>query len=110
MSLFNRKQHQEENDSMRLIARLDERTVKYVTRRCLDENGSSVENVIGKNGAINTKNGNIVVVCNGKEVFRCLIKDAKCGELLSLAGVVICGLNKDTQQQDTIVAYYQYYR
>ena len=108
MAFFNRRR--EEADTARLIARLDGRAVKYVTRREMDGNGNPVETVIGKEGRINTRQGQIVVVCNGSEVFRCPAEGAKCGELLSLDGAVVSGINACTGRQDTVVAYYLYYR
>ena len=109
MGLF-RKRRQAEGADPHLLARMDGKEVKYVTRRELDESGSPVESVIGKEGRLNTQNDRIVVVCNGTEVFRCPVEGAKCGELLSLEGVVIQGVNAYTGAPDTIVAYYQYYR
>lgn len=70
---------------------------------------TSAETVIGKAGRINTLHGQIVIVCDGREVFRCDAATARCGELMSLNGVVIRG-REENGQETTVVAYYLYYR
>ena len=100
MGLFRRKDAKEK-DAAALLARIDGKAVKYVSRR---DPATGVESVIGREGRINTREGQIVIVCNGSEVFRCPASDTQCGELLSLDGVII---RTDGQ---TVVAYYQYYR
>ena len=108
MGIFNRRQRREEKDNAQLIVRLDGRSVRYVARRELDESGSPVETVLGKTGRINTRDGKIVIICDGTEVFRCSQQNARCGELLSLGGVVI--ENMGAGKTETVVAYYTYYR
>ena len=109
MGFFNSKQRQADRHNARLITRLDGKGVRYVVRRELDEQGSPVETVLGKTGRINTKDGKIVIICDGAEVFRCSQEGAQCGELLSLGGVVIQCIGPDGGP-DTVVAYYTYYR
>ena len=94
-------------DNAKLIARLDGRAVKYVTRR---DPETAIESVIGRTGRINTKNGFITIVCDGTEVFRCSSDNAQCGELLSLEGVTIRASDEQTGGETIIVAYYKYYR
>ena len=106
MGLFSRKSGADKENA-RLIERLDGRLVKYVAQR---DPETSVEGVIGHTGRINTKNGFITIVCDGTEVFRCPAAGADCGELLSLDGVVIHGINVKTGINCIIVAYYKYYR
>lgn len=110
MALFGGKRRTKDADNARLIARIDGRAVKYVARRSIDAAGSPVESVIGHEGRINTQHGQIVVVCNGSEVFRCPAARAQCGELLSLDGVVIRCRDEAGGAEDTVVAYYKYYR
>lgn len=109
VSIFGRKRRAADADNARLIERIDGRAIKYVARRGLDESGSPVEHIIGRQGRINTQNGQIVIVCNGSEAFRCPVEGAQCGELLSLDGVVI-RWQGEGGAEDTVVAYYQYYR
>ncbi|HBT63059.1 MAG TPA: hypothetical protein DEB10_00150 [Ruminococcaceae bacterium] len=105
--MFGRRQSKEKKEHSRLIERLDERIVKYVTQR---DPETSIESVIGRNGCINTKNGQITIVCDGSEVFRCDINQARCGELLSLEGVAIHATDPSTGKETIIIAYYKYYR
>ena len=59
---------------------------------------------------INTLHDRIVMSCSGTEVFRCDTALAKCGELMSLEGVVVTGPNQVTGRTESVVAYYKYYR
>ena len=68
------------------------------------------EVILGKNGAINTIENRIVLMCNGKEVFRCDAEGASVSELMSLNGVVIEGVNAITGEKNTVVAYFTGYR
>ncbi len=101
MGLFGGRKGREEKETLSLLARLDGKSVKYVTRR---DPETQVETVIGHEGRLNTRDGQIVIICNGTEVFRCPAAGARCGELLSLEGVVIRSGEK------VVVAYYKYYR
>lgn len=101
LGLFGKRKSPEEKETAALLARLDGRSVKYVARR---DPETQIETVIGHEGRLNTKDGQIVIVCNGSEVFRCPAEGARCGELLSLDGVVIRAEGK------IVVAYYKYYR
>lgn len=105
MALFSRKK-KPGADQRELLKRLDGRELQTVTRR---DPETSAETVIGKAGRINTLHGQIVIVCDGREVFRCDAATARCGELMSLNGVVIRGREKNGQET-TVVAYYLYYR
>lgn len=111
MGLFHRKS---EKADVRLngqvLERIQGKAIKYVTRRDIGPDGSTRETVLGKTGRINCLADAIVVMCDGREVFRCALADAKCSELLSLDGAVIQGTNQVTGAPDTVVAYYQYYR
>ena len=104
MGFFSRRREQAAESELQ--QKLNGRAIRYAARRQLDENGSPVEIILGKNGAINVKNGEIVVMCNAKEVFRCDAETAECSELMSLNGAVIKGVNTVTGEPDTVVAYY----
>ncbi|MDD2362285.1 MAG: hypothetical protein PHH84_04920 [Oscillospiraceae bacterium] len=105
--MFFNRQKQTDKTKRQLITRLDGRAVKYVTKRDAE---TSVESVIGRSGRINTKNGYITIICDGTEVFRCSSDEAKCGELLSLDGVIIYTKDENSHQDIMVVAYYKYYR
>ena len=104
MGFFSRRREQAAETELQ--QKLNGRAIRYAARRTMDENGSPVEIILGKNGAINVKNGEIVVMCNAKEVFRCAMDTAECSELMSLNGAVIKGVNSVTGEADTVVAYY----
>ena len=93
-----------------LFEKIDGKELAYVTERLPDEFGSVTERVLGKVGRINAHDGVINVMCNGKDVFTCDSDTAECGELMSLAGVIVKGIDRESGQRRTIVAYYQYYR
>ena len=105
MSLFSHKRKQD-SEQRQLLERLNGRELQTVTRR---DPETSVEILIGKAGRINTNQDKVVIVCDGREVFRCAADTARCGELMSLNGVVIRGV-QDDGKETTVVAYYQYYR
>ncbi len=104
MGFFSRRREQAAESELQ--QKLNGRAIRYAARRQLDENGNPVEVILGKNGAINVKNGVIVVMCNAKEVFRCPLETAECSELMSLGGAVIKGENTVTGEPETVVAYY----
>lgn len=110
MGLFGRKKQAKKDDNAFLQAKLDGRLVRYVTRREPDENGNTVETVLGKDGRICATNGYVAVIAGGKEVFRCDAADASMSELMSLEGAVVKGPNSVNGKDDTVVAYYKYYR
>ena len=101
-----RREHADHSD---LIGKLHGKAIRYAARRTVDENGNPVEVILGKQGAINTLGGDIVVMCNAKEVFRCPVEGATCAELMSLGGVIISGTNAVTGEPDTVAAYYTNY-
>lgn len=93
-----------------LLRKIDGKELAYVTERLPDDSGTVIERVLGKIGRINAHDGLITVVCNGTPVFSCESDTAEYGELMSLAGVIIKGTDRDSGRFRTVVAYYQYYR
>ena len=77
--------------------------------RIRDDSGTVTERVLGKIGRINARPDIITVVCDGKPVFSCDTPSAEYGELMSLAGVIIKGVDRDSGEFRTVVAYYQYW-
>ncbi len=92
-----------------LLKRMDGKELAYVTER-IAEDGTVTEKVLGKIGRINTHDGVISISCDGTPLFSCDYATAECGELMSLAGVIVKGFDRYSQQHRTLVAYYQYYR
>ena len=104
MSLF--KKIFKSNPSKKDIClKLDNRKLQYVIERLPDG-----EIVVGKSGYINIRNSQMIIFCEGKNIFRSDIDKTDCADLLSLAGVIINGFDLETNQQRTLVAYYLYYR
>lgn len=113
MSIFNKLKglkslkNKEQNE---IAKKIDSKHVAYAVSR--DENGR--ESVLGKNGSINIiKNDQwdeIVVLCDGKYVFKADLSKCKIGELMSGNGVLIRGYNTITQKDDNVTAHYTYYR
>ncbi len=92
-----------------LLQKIDGKELAYVTER-VPEDGTVIEKVLGKIGRINAHDGIITIMCDGKYVFSCDSDTAECGELMSLAGVIIKGYDRENGNLRTVVAYYQYYR
>lgn len=110
MGIFSRGKKKTADTNRELLSRIDGRLVRYVTRRGTDEDGNPTETVLGKEGRITVQHGMAAVSCDGREVFRCDVEEVKCGELMSLEGAVFTGVNALSGQEDTVVAYYKYYR
>ncbi|HBL85224.1 MAG: hypothetical protein A2Y17_03250 [Clostridiales bacterium GWF2_38_85] len=85
--------------------RLDEHHVEYSLER-----KDNVESVIGKNGSINVRNGELILTGSGETLFRVKIENFNAWEFMSLNGVVITGYDLEHQQERTVIAYYSYYR
>ena len=80
--------------------------VRYVTERIND-----VEEVIGKNGALNIRDDELLVFASSDVLMRCKIADMQASELLSKDGVVLTGPDIESGGKErTVVAYYVYYR
>lgn len=89
-----------------MAKKLDGRAVKYVTER--EEDGS--ESVIGREGALIIRDGDMIVFSSADIVMRCPIDEMDAAELLSLEGVIISG--PDTEhggELRSVIAYYTYY-
>ncbi len=112
MGLFSRRKRNKERALIEaLLARLDGKELQYVVRRFTKEDGSPAEEVLGKGGRIMTPGDFIAVYAGGKQVFLnhhpALVT---CGELMALNGVRIQGFNELSGKDDTLLAYYSYYR
>ena len=81
--------------------------IKYVTEKKED----GVDEVIGKNGGLNIRDGIFIVYASQNVVFRCPVEDLQIWELLSRDGVVLTGPDMEHGGQvRTVIAYYVYYR
>ena len=80
--------------------------IKYVT-----EKRNGVDEVIGRSGGLNIRDGEFIVYASADVLFRCRIDDLQVWELLSKDGVVITGPDLEHEGNErTIIAYYVYYR
>lgn len=90
-----------------LIGRLNGRVIKYVTERDAD----NTDSVIGKEGSLSVRDGELIVLASQKIVFRCRTCALHASELLSLEGVILEGPDDENEsRQRKIIAYYKYYR
>ncbi len=108
MSWFGKRKAEKAREE--LFARLCEKPIKYVARRLVNAAGATEEIVLGKGGRLSRGNGFFMVDTGAGEVFRCADDTVRCAELLSRDGAVVQGVNSHTGEEDTVVAYYVYYR
>ncbi|NLZ45392.1 MAG: hypothetical protein GX896_01740 [Clostridiales bacterium] len=64
------------------------------------------ESNLGKNGGISVTDDEIVVLCDGHQVFRCNIKGAVIAQLMSGNGCDIKGIDSQTNKKRHIVCFY----
>lgn len=91
---------------MEMAQRICGHHVKYVTER-----RDGVEEVIGRSGSLNIRDGELLVFASADVLMRCDIAKMQAAELLSHDGVVITApdLEHDGAER-TIIVYYVYYR
>ncbi len=97
-------------DKTEVLAKMDGREIKYVTRRVRDEDGNVKELILGKSGRIVVIDGEIRVMCGETDVFRCSVNDATYYILLSGDGMTVSGVNSIDGEQMDIIVYFTYYR
>lgn len=71
----------------------------------VERNGSD-ELVLGRKGGISVTDDEIIVVCDGHEIFRCVKNGAAAAELMSRNGADIKGVDSNTGEQRHIVVYF----
>lgn len=80
--------------------------IRYVT-----ENRDGVDEVIGRDGGLNVRNGELLVFASADVIFRTPVDELEAWELLSKDGVVLTGPDLEHGGvRRTIIAYYVYYR
>ena len=80
---------------------LDGKRISYVSERV-----NSVESVIGRQGGITLTDDEVIIMCDGSEVFRCQLKGAMIAELMSKNGVDIKGFDTVKHRQRHVTAYF----
>lgn len=98
------------DENLNVLAQMDGREIKYVTRRVRDENGNAKETIFGKSGRIVVIDGEIRIMCGETDVFRCKAEDAVYYMLLSGDGITVSGVNLINNEKMDIIVYYTYYR
>ncbi|MBR7099303.1 MAG: hypothetical protein IKC59_07810 [Clostridia bacterium] len=80
--------------------------IRYVTEKV-----DGVDEIIGREGSIDLRNGEFIVFASSNVVFRCDIDLLQAWELLSKDGVVVTAPDKEHGGVErTIIVYYVYYR
>jgi len=98
------------NTSDNVLAQMDGREIKYVTKRVRDADGNVKETIFGKQGRIVVINGEIRIMCGEKDVFRCMAEQAVYYTLLSGDGITVTGVNSINNEKMDIIVYYTYHR
>lgn len=110
IGFFTKRKKEREDRQVRaaLIARLPGKVIKYVSERTPD---GSTDTIIGKEGSLTVRDGQLLVFSSADIVFRAAIDALDASELLSLDGVILEG--EDLEHggvRRKIIAYYKYYR
>ena len=90
----------------RMAEKIAGHSVRYVTERRGD-----VDEVIGRRGSIDLRQGEFIVFASSEVILRCDIDQLQAWELLSKDGVVVTAPDKEHGGVErTIIVYYVYYR
>jgi hypothetical protein len=80
---------------------LDGKRISYIVER---ENGQ--ESVVGRTGGITLTDDEIIILCDGSEVFRGELKGARIAELMSKNGVDIKAFDSVKEKERHVTAYF----
>jgi len=107
MGLFNKKPKPGTKPYRRMMAKqIADHHIKYVS-----EKKDNVDEVIGKEGSICLRDGEMLIYASQKILMRCLIDEMDAWELLSKDGVVITAKDLENGGNTrTVIVYYVYYR
>lgn len=86
-------------------ASLDGAHLHYVTEKTEDG-----ELVLGKDGCVALRNGELIVLCADKTVYRGSAVSTSLSELLSGNGVILQGVDLHSGEEKTLVLYFSYHR
>ncbi|MBP1576706.1 MAG: hypothetical protein IJC85_04680 [Oscillospiraceae bacterium] len=90
----------------KLYEHINDKHIAYATMRMPD--GS--EKIIGKEGSVNIKDGEILLRVGDTFAFRGDLDSVRIGQLMSLNGVTIQGYDKASGTQRSVIGYYEYHR
>ena len=80
--------------------------IRYVTEKI-----NGVDEVIGREGSVDVRNGEFIVFASSEVILRCNVDDLQAWELLSKDGVVVTAPDiEHGGAERTIIVYYVYYR
>ena len=89
-----------------MARRMANHHIRYVTEKI-----NGVDEVIGRDGNSDIRNGELIVFASSNVVFRCLVDQLQAWELLSHDGMVLTGPDiEHGGAVRTIIVYYVYYR
>lgn len=88
-----------------ILARIDGSHIRYVT-----EKHDGNDDVIGRDGCINIRDGELILLASGEILFRCDTESVEAWELMSGNGVCLTGMNRETGENRSVIAYYVYHR
>ncbi len=100
--MFFSKKKQDSNISKNTAKAIHGRHIEYAVLR---NPADYSETVVGRNGYISIINNEVIVHCEGKDLYRKKLSEARVWELMSLNGAAF-----ELDDGNTIVAYYSYYR
>jgi len=104
MKLFRSKREKlDKSIENNVIAKLDGRKVKCVSKRNRNTYG---ETIVGKEGFINLNDGVLRICCGNDIVFTGTVDELQIYEFLSHNGVNIEGVNSEDGEKVHVVAYY----
>ena len=90
-----------------VVERVTQKSLSHVTERNVD---TYVEEILGRFGGLAECENELVVICDGHEVFRCDRYECKIGELMSHDGATLSGFDKIQNRHRSLMLYYKYYR
>ena len=110
MGLFKKMFKSKNPDSKRfkwdMARQIANHHVRYVT-----EKRNGIDEVIGREGALNIKDDELLVFASADVLMRCKIEEMQAWELLSRDGVVITAPDLEHGGVErTVIVYYVYYR
>ena len=109
MGLFSKKKNDPNSKKFRweMARAIEGQHIKYVT----EKKDGEVDEVIGRNGGLNSRGEEFIVYASAEVLFRCKVDDLQIWELLSKDGVVLTGPDiEHGGKERTVIAYYVYYR
>lgn len=101
MPLFGRKKDPY-SGGRALLRRLDGTRIAYAAERRAD----GPEKILGKGGAVVATEEKLSLLVAGRVVFSCPAGQVKCSELQSGDGAIFEGIDLDTGEMRTVVAYF----